>query len=54
MILCWLFCNLLTFYDLDYSENVFKNEVNLKMEGNDEELKKIGIDISDKSRPYIF
>ena len=44
----------MTFYDLDYSENVFKNEVNLNTEKNDEELSKIGIDINDKSRPYIF
>lgn len=53
MILCKLFENFLTFYDLDYSENVFKHEVNDQTEG-DEILTKIGIDIREKSAPYIY
>lgn len=53
MILCKLFENFLVHYDLDYTENVFKHEVNDKNQ-SDEILSCLGIDISDKSQPYIF
>ena len=33
--------NMLTFYDLDYTLNVFKHEVNNKEESNDKELCKV-------------
>ena len=38
VILTKLFMNLLSFYDLDYTLNVFKHEVNNKEETNDKEL----------------
>ena len=54
-ILCKLFKNLLGFYDLDYTLNVFKHEVNDKEDEREKELLlKIGIDVKDTSRPYIF
>lgn len=34
-ILCRLFENFLTFYDLDYTENIFKHEVNDKNQSDD-------------------
>lgn len=52
-ILCRLFANFLTFYDLDYTENVFKHEVNDKT-SSDDILTPLGIDITDKSQPFIF
>lgn len=43
-----MFENFLVFYDLDYTENVFKHEVNDKSQ-SDNILTAIGIDILDKS-----
>lgn len=55
MILCKLFKNLLSFYDLDYTLNVFKHEVNDNDDAQDKELlKRIGLDVNDSSRPFIF
>jgi len=41
VILTELFKNLLSFYDLDYTLNVFKHEVNLTNEGKEKELRNI-------------
>ena len=41
VILTELFKNLLSFYDLDYTLNVFKHEVNLTDEGKEKELRNI-------------
>ena len=55
MILCKLFKNLLSYYDLDYTLNVFKHEINDKEDISEKELlKRIGIDLEDNSRPYLF
>ncbi len=35
VVLCKLFENFLTFYDLDYSENVFKHEINDQSQNDD-------------------
>lgn len=53
VILCKLFQNYLAFYDLDYTENVFKYEVNLP-EVSEEEIKAIGVDTKDGSQPWLF
>ncbi len=48
VILCKLIQNFMAFYDLDYSENVFKHEVNDKMEDDFSVLKKINVDLEKK------
>lgn len=48
IIISWLIINLFQFLELDYSENIFKNEISLQ-EDSDQVLEKIGIDLSDKN-----
>lgn len=48
VIFCKIFSNYLSFYDLDYTENVFKYEVNMP-DISLEEIKNLGIDTDDTS-----
>ena len=53
-LICKLLDNLMEFYKLDYSVNVFRHETNQNAFFDLNLFKEYGIDVEDKSRPYLF
>ena len=54
-LLCRLFEDLLAFYELDYTLNVLKNEVNDDGQRDvSAMLRRLGLDSNDRGRPLLF